>query len=364
MSYSPRQTTENPLLLIGTYTEPDESKSEGIYVYRMEPSSGELASEGVIKGIPNVSYMTLHPPSGLIFAVSETEEFNGEPGGGVTVLSRDSDRNLQVIDQRSSGGANPAYISIDHSGRFALVANYQSGNIVILPVGTDGHLSPPSQIIQHVELGIRPERYNGLHPHCIVPDPTNRFVLAADLGADKIFIYHLDLTEGQLHNHTEVEVEARTGPRHILFDSSGYRMYLINELNSTIFLYNYDPGTGTLKQRQTASTLPELFSEPNLCGDFHFSPDEKHLYVSNRGHDSIVCFQIDPNNGELVYQSHVSSEGKGPRSFALDPSGQFIVAAHRKSHTVAVYKIDPDSGDLSYTGYQTHMDMPVHVLFV
>lgn len=364
MLYSPRQSTEHPLLLIGTYTEPDESESEGVYVYRMDASTGELSYQTVVRGLPNISYMAVHPRSGFIYTVSETEEFEGKPGGGVSVISSNPSGTFHVIDKQSSGGANPTYISIDHSGRFALVANCKSGTLAILPIQADGRLSPPSNLIQHIGSGADPERQDRPHPHCVIPDPTNRFVLAADLGVDKIFIYHLDLDEGQLHNHTEVELEAGMGPRHLLFDQSGRRVYVVNELNSTIIFYNYDPATGTLDQQQTVSTLPELFQERNLCGDFHFSFHGNHLYVSNRGHNSIVCFRIDPATGELTYQSHIPSNGHEPRILEIDPSGHFMVAAHQKSRNAVVYKIDPETGDLSHTGYEAQLDMPVHVLFV
>lgn len=206
--------------------------------------------------------MAVHPQSGLIYAVSETEEFESKPAGGVTVLSRDAAGNFHVLYRQSACGANPVYISIDHTGGFALVANYKAGNVAMLPIAANGHL------------------------------------------------------------------------------------------------------TGSLKRRQSVSTLAELFSERNLCGDFHFARDEKYLYVSNRGHDSIVCFRVDPGTGELSYRSHISSHGHEPRIFALDPSVRFIVAAHQKSRNAVVYQIDLETGDLSHTGYEAELDMPVHVLFL
>ncbi len=354
----------DPLLLIGTYTEPEESSSEGIYVYRMDPFSGKLSSECLIKDMPNVSYMAVHPHSGWIYAVNEMEEFEGKPGGGISVISRDSQGKFHIQYRQSSGGANPAYISIERTGRFALVANYTAGSIAMLPIGVDGQLNPPSHVVQHIGSSADPERQKGPHPHCILPDPSNRFALAADLGADKLFIYHMDLEEGKLHNHTEVEVEARTGPRHILFSSAGGRAYVVNELNSTIIFYHYDPTTGTLERKQTVSTLPGPFSEQNFCADLHFSSDEQYLYVSNRGHDSIVCFRVHHDSGELTYQSHVPSNGHEPRIFALDPTGRFIVAVHQKSRNVVVYQIDPENGNLYQTGHEVELDMPVHVLFL
>jgi len=351
------------LLLIGTYTEPEESQSEGIYVYRMDLSSGKLSYENLIKGVPNVSYMATHPRSGWIYAVNETDDFAGKPGGGISVISRDSTGKFGVVYRQTSGGANPAYISIERTGRYALVANYKAGSVAMVPIGWNGQLDPP-HVVQHVGSGADSERQDGPHPHCILPDPSNRFALAADLGADKLFIYHMDLDEGKLHNHTEVEMEPRTGPRHILFDSTGRHAYVVNELNSTIILYSYDLATGTLQRMQAASTLPEPFAEENFCSDLHLSSDEKYLYVSNRGHDSLVCFRVDADSGELIYQSHIPSNGHEPRIFALDPTGRFIVAAHQKSRNAVVYRIDPRTGDLLHTGYEAEVDMPVHVLFL
>lgn len=364
MSSSFSARDQNLRVLIGTYTEPEESTSEGVYVYRMDPTSGELWFESVIRDLPNVSYMTMHPQTGMILAVNETEEFEGKPGGGVSVVSRNPSGKFYVSSKQSSGGANPAYISIDQTGQFALVANYKAGTVAMLPIDSDGRLSPPSYVAQQIGSSAHPDRQEGPHPHCIIPDPGNRFVLATDLGADKLYIYHMDLGMGQLHNHTEVEVEARSGPRHILFDSTGRHMYLINELNSTILLFNYDLTTGTLEHQQTISTLPELFQDQNFCGDIHFSLDGRYLYASNRGHDSLVCFRVDAVSGELTYQSYISSNGHEPRFLALDPSGRFMIAAHQKSRNAVVYRVDPQSGDLSLTGYEAQLDMPVHVLFV
>ena len=363
--FSSLNANENStLLLIGTYTEPEESKSEGVYLYRMDLASGELFYESVIKNLPNVSYMTVHPQSGLIYAVNETEEFEGQSGGGVSVLSRDSTGSFHVLFKQSSGGANPAYISIEPRGRFALVANYKDGNVAMLPIEEDGRLGPPSDVVQHVGASAHPKRQEGPHPHCIIPDPTNPFAIAADLGTDRLIIYRMDLEAGKLLKHAEIAVEARTGPRHILFNSTGRRAYLLNELNSTLIFYHYDTAAGFLERHQTISTLPKLFSGENYCADLHFSQDERYLYVSNRGHDSIVCFQVDPESGNLTYQSHIPSNGHEPRNFALDPSGHFIVAAHQKSRNTVIYRIDPETGDLSHTGYQAELDMPVHVLFV
>lgn len=354
-----------PLVLIGTYTEPKERDSEGVYVYRMDASSGKLSYETVIKDMPNVSFMAVHPQSGLIHAVNETEEFQGQSGGGVSVVGFNSSTNsFRLFDQQSSGGQNPCYISIEKTGRFALVANYESGNVAMLPIKANGELSPASDVIQHVGFSIHPERQASPHPHCIIPDRENRFAIAVDLGLDKLLVYRMDLKDGKLHKHSEVQVEAGAGPRHLIFNSSGQYAYLINELNSTVILYRYHAESGAFDKLQNVSTLPDDFAGENFSADIHLSSDQKHLYASNRGHDSIVCFKVDVESGELTYQSHIHSGGNYPRSFAIDPSGRFLVAVRQKSNNAVVLRIDPVTGDLSHTGSEAQVDMPVHVKFI
>jgi len=352
-----------PSVLIGTYTEQKESTSEGVYVYQLDLSTGELRYQTVIKDMPNVSFMAVHPTSRLIYVVNETEEFNGKPGGGVSVLARDTAGNFSVIHKQISGGISPCYISIEQSGRFALVANYESGSVTMLPIGTDGKLLPPSDVMQHSGSSVHPERQTGPHTHCILPDPANRFAIAADLGLDRLFVYRMDLENGKLQPHAEVTVEARSGPRHLIFNSTGQYAYLLNELNSTLSVYQYDSQIGVLTLLQTVPTLPDDFSGESFCGDLCLSPDGEYLYTSNRGHNSIVCFRVDSNNGHLAYQSHIASGGQYARILALDPSGRFMIAVHQKSHNVVVFKIDPETGNLSHTGHETGLFMPVHVLF-
>jgi 6-phosphogluconolactonase len=359
MASKPSPSEQNPRLLIGTYTEPNESKSEGVYVYRLDMSSGKLSYESVVKNMPNVSFMAKHPRSGLIYAVNETEEFEGQPGGGVTALSS----SLSVLNKQSSGGENPCYISIEKTGRFALVANYESGRVAMLPIAANGQLLPASDVVQHAGFSVHPERQTSPHPHCILPDPANRFAIAADLGLDKLLIYRMDLEAGKLQKHAEIEVDARSGPRHLIFNASGQYAYLLNELNSTLIVYHYDSEMGVFGKLQIVPTLPEDFSGENFCADIHLSKDENYLYVSNRGHDSIVCFKVHASSGELSYQSHIRSGGHHPRIFAIDPNGRFLVAIHQKSSNVVVFQINPETGDLAPTGHEVAVSMPVHILF-
>jgi 6-phosphogluconolactonase len=174
----------------------------------------------------------------------------------------------------------------------------------------------------------------------------------------------MELESGKLQKHNEMDVEAGSGPRHLIFNSNGQYAYLLNELNSTLHVYRYNPTAGTFHTSQIVSTLPESFAGENYCSDLHFSADEKYLYISNRGHDSIVCFNVSREGAQLTYQSHISSGGQYPRSFAVDPNGRLLVAAHQKSDQVTVFKINAETGDLLPTGQEVKATTPVHVLFV
>lgn len=354
---------QTPVVFVGTYTESEGSFSEGVYVYRMDPASGKLTFESLVNGVLNPSYIAIHPQKGFLYGVNEVGTFAGQPGGGVSAVSINSSTELNVLNEQSSQGDDPCYISIDQTGRFALVANYTSGSIAMLPIQTGGKLGPATEVIQHSGSSVHPQRQDGPHAHCILPDPTNHFAIAVDLGMDKLLIYEMDLEHGRLHKHGEVNVQPGAGPRHLTFHPNGRYAYLVNELNSTVIVYRYLAEEGTFEELQMVPMLPSSFKDENLCADIHVSPNGKYLYASNRGHDSIALFLIDENNGTLTYQGHASTGGKEPRNFAIDPSGTYLLAANQKSDTIVTFNIDPHTGKLSTTGHVTNVSMPVCLKF-
>ncbi|MEO8354322.1 MAG: lactonase family protein, partial [Chloroflexota bacterium] len=258
---------KSPTVFVGTYTESEGSTSEGMYVYRMDPASGTLTFERVVKGVVNPSFLEIPPQQGFIYAVNEVGNFARQPWGSVSAFSINSSVELNVLNAQPSHGADPCYISIEHTGRFALVANYSSGSVAMLPIRTDGQLGPATDMIQHSGSSSHPEQQTGPHAHCILPDPTNRYAVAADLGADKLLIYQMDLENGKLYKHAEVQVQPGAGPRHLTFHPNGRYAYLINELNSTLNAYRYDSNNGTFEALQTVCTLPSDFKSENLCAD-------------------------------------------------------------------------------------------------
>jgi len=353
---------EAPVVFVGTYTEPEGSQSEGIYIYRMDPSTGELTFKSSVKGIVNPSFLEVHPRMDFLYAVNEVQGFDRQPGGGVSAFSFNSDE-LNLLNHQPSHGNDPCYISIEQTGRFALVANYSSGSVAMLPIQADGQLGPATDVIQHSGSSLHPERQSGPHAHCILPDPINRFAVAMDLGLDKLLVYRMDLERGKLHKHAEVNVRAGAGPRHLTFHPNGRYACLLNELDSTLISFRYHAEAGTFEELQTISTLPQDFKDENLCADVHISPDGKYLYASNRGHDSLACFLMDENTGQLTYQNHTSTAGREPRNFAIDPGGAFLLVANQKTHNVVTFKIDSATGDLLQTGHEVDVSMPVCIKF-
>ena len=357
-------TSKNPFVFVGTYTEKDESQSKGIYVYRMDSSSGELTFVSEAKGILNPSYLEIRPEQRFLYAVNEVQSFSGQEGGGVSALSiGPASSELTLLNAHSSHGKDPCYISIEQTGRFALVANYSSGSVAMLPIQPDGRLGPATEVVQHSGSSVHPERQTDPHAHCILSDPQNRFAIAVDLGLDKLLVYEMDLELGKLNRHAEVNILAGAGPRHLIFHPNGQYAYLINELNSTLITYRYYSGTGAFEELQTVPALPEDFTGENLCADVHISPSGNYLYASNRGHDSIVCFFIDQTTGQLTYRHHTAAGGREPRNFAIDPTGTFLLAANQNSHTIVTFRIDSESGELSKTEHEATVSMPVCVKF-
>jgi 6-phosphogluconolactonase len=354
--------SKNPVVFIGTYTEHEGSQSEGIYIFQLDLSSGVLTLEREVKGVLNPSYLALHPQQNFLYAVNEVQSFAGEEAGGVSAFSIDSaSGEVSLLNAYSSRGKDPCYISIEQTGRFALVANYTSGNVVMLPIQRDGKLGPATDVVQHSGSSVDPERQTAPFAHCVRPDPTNRFAIATDLGADKLVIYEMDLENGKLTKHTEVKVHPGSGPRHLTFHPNGQYMYLINELSSTLIVYRYRSDAGNLQEVQTISTLPQDYKDKNLCADLHIYGN--YLYASNRGHDSIAWFRIDENTGQLTYEDHVYAGGHEPRGFAIDPTGSFLLAANQRSDNVVGFQIDSATGKLLKTGLEIPVSQPVCVKF-
>ena len=345
------QNDEGVLVYIGTYTH---GRSEGIYVYRMDVFTGALQFVSEATGVDSPSFLALHPQQHYFYAVNEVGEFAGQPSGAVSAFSiAPKTGELTYLNQQSSGGTGPCHLSVDRTGRYVLVANYGGGSVCVLPVQDDGRLGEATDFIQHEGSSVNPNRQGGPHAHMITLDPANRYVFSPDLGLDKIMIYKLDLSHGKLSPNDQpwVEVKAGAGPRHFAFHPNRRYAYVINEIDNTFTAFAYDETNGTLREVQTISTLPEDFTGTSHTADVHILPSGKFIYGSNRGHDSIVIFEIDENTGQLTYVGHELTQGENPRNFAIDPTGTFLLVANQDTGNIVTFRIDQETGKLASTGH-------------
>lgn len=339
--------------------------SEGIYLLRLDPRSGELRLVGAAAPAESPSFLALGPGGRTLYAVNELSEYAGEEAGAVSAFAVDRlTGGLSPLGTRSTRGTAPCHLCAHPSGRWLLVANYGAGSVALLPVDEEGRLGEAAEVARHRGCGPDAERQDGPHAHWVGVDPADGRVLAADLGIDRVLAYRLDVERGTLTRDGEEEIRVKpgSGPRHLAFPAGGGSLYLVNELASTVCVLRRDP-SGRHHVEQTLSTLPEGHEGENLPAGIQLSPDGRFLYVSNRGHDSIAVFAVDAAGGALAPVQHAPTRGRAPRHFALDPSGRWLLAANQESDTVVVFAVDQATGELEATGAEVGIPAPVCLLF-
>ncbi len=352
------------LVYIGTYTH---TASKGIYAYRFTPSTGDSVPLGVVAETAHPSYLIVHPNHRFLYAVNEHETAT-EPGNTITAFAMDTKTGkLTFLNRVSSKGVGPCHIAIDKTGKILVAANFGSGSVAAFPIHSDGKLGEASAFIQHQGSSIDPERQAGPHAHCVVFSPDNRFVIVADRGLDKVFVYRLNLSTGSLapNDPPFIALHPGWGPRHLAFHPNGKYLYVVSEMGSRLTTLDYNAANGTLKELQTVSALPDGFTGRNVSAEVRVDSAGRFVYGSNRGDNSIGVFAIDPNTGTLTLVEHASTQGKTPRNFSLDPTGAYLFAANQDSASIVIFRVDQGTGKLTPTGkVLTDATEPTCVLFV
>jgi 6-phosphogluconolactonase len=351
------QTTPTDYVLIGTYTN-TEARSAGIYVYAFDPKTGALTLRSQMGGIQNPSFLALSPDRRFVYAVGETD------GDGMVAaygFNRETGQ-LTALNRQSAGGSGSCHLTVDKTGRWLLVGNYGGGNLSVLPIRADGSLGAAQQTINHSGTGPNAERQQGPHVHQVVIAPNNRDVLVPDLGTDRVMLYQLNEQTGRLSPAAPASVSgtAGGGPRHLTLHPHGSTMYLLEELTGSVVTFSQQ--NGRFERLQTVSALPPDYSGPAAAAEIVAAPDGRFLYASVRGNNTLALFTINPTTGQLTYRSSTDAGGKGPRSFALDPSGRWLLAAHQYSNTVRVFARDVRQGTLTPTGEPIPVPTPVCML--
>jgi 6-phosphogluconolactonase len=362
---SPPLLAETYHVYFGCYTNV-KSGSKGIYVSRFDSASGDLGEPVLAAETGSPSFLALHPDGTKLYAVGEMA-VPGQKGGGVSAFQiHQPEGKLTLINQVSSVGAGPCHISVDKTGRMAMIANYSGGSVASYSILENGGLSEARSFVQHEGSSVNPKRQAGPHAHSFNVSPDNRFGFACDLGLDKVLIYRLDSAAGTIAAHGQATVPPGSGPRHFAFHPSGKFAFVNNEMLMTVTTFAYDAEKGTLNEVETVSTLPEADREKTgfSTAETVAHPNGRVVYVSNRTHDTIAVFSCDPATGRLKLIQNAPAEGRIPRNFNLDPTGRWMIVAHQDSNTAALFKVDAETGKLEFTGKKVPVGGAVCVRFL
>ena len=349
-------------VFVGTYTD---GASKGIYRMVFDTASGKLSEPALAAELSNPSFLAVHPTGKYLYAVNESS--GPGKGGGVTSFALDPNTGeLSKLNQESTVGDGPCHLVVDATGKSVLVANYGGGSVAVLPIGPDGRLGPASDFVQHTGKVFDPRRQGAPHAHSVNLDKSNRFAVVADLGLDRLFVYRFDPSHGKLtpNNPASTKVKNRSGPRHFAFHPDGKHAYVINEIDCTVTAFDYDPDRGTLTAIQTIPTMPVAALPRHSTAEVVVHPSGRFLYGSNRGHDSLAVYSIEPGTGRLKLVEIEPTRGKTPRNFAVDPTGSYVLAENMGSGTIVVFKVDPESGALEPTGQTVKVPAACCVKFV
>lgn len=372
MTHAPRGTTallsifltclgshsmaKNALLYIATQN----PEKMGIAVAEFDTDTGALSRPKLITETRDPAHFTLSDDGRRLYLCN-----TGTPGGVSAFAVEDKKSGaLKLLNYKESKGRGPSYVSVDKSGRYVLDANYGGGYVEIHSLNADGSLDRQTAFVQHTGSSVH-ARQNKPYAHWIRTDPGNKFALVADLGIDAVVVYRFDAKTGKLtpNDPPATKVHGGSGPRHLAFHPNDKWLYAVQELSNEVVAFSWDSARGTLAQFQQVKTLPADFADPSTAAEIVVREDGRFLYVSNRGHDSIAVYAIDPGSGELTLRQRVPSRGKVPRYFTFDPTNKWLIVSNQEGGNLAVFAVDGKSGELSPKGETVALPKPMAVVF-
>jgi 6-phosphogluconolactonase len=343
-------------LYTGTFAKEGE---KGFYLYDFDINKGTLALKSVSDAGPEPSYFCISSKYGMIYTANEVSEFMGRRSGGVTAIRfNEKTGEFQKTGELAVPEGGPCYISLAPGGDYLLMANYGSSSVAVVKLNSRGLPESVTDTVIYADVEGKQS-----HPHMIASDPAGKKVYVTDLGLDRIVMYSFDPGSGQLQSIPDgiFKVRAGAGPRHFAFNHDGTILYVINELNSTISVFNVN-SEGGLNMIQTVNALREGFTGESFCADIHISKNGRFLYGSNRGENSIVTFSI-AGDGKLTLAGHTSCGGDWPRNFVIDPSGRYILVGNEHSGNISVFKIDEKRGIPAEPGISYKIKAPACLRF-
>ncbi len=339
-------------LIVGTFTRAN--NSEGIYVYDFDTKTAESKALSIIKSPADQGYLALSSDNKFIYSTYMLKDKSA-----VTAYAFNNNHAEAKILNQLPAGQNPCYIITD--GINVITANYGGGSINVFGVKNDGSLDTEKQLVQHTGSGPDP-RQASAHAHQVMFTPDKKYVLAVDLGEDKIYTYRYNANADQpLTLKTSFSTNASSGPRHLTFSPNGKYVYLVHEFTGKISVFNYHDGNLTLQQQ--IETTATNFKGKIDGAAIQISADGKFLYQSNRGDANTVSSFKITKKGNLKLVETVSTLGKGPRFFTIDPSGKFLLVAHQYTNDVVIFNRNNKTGKLTDSGKRLNVGTPVCLVF-
>jgi 6-phosphogluconolactonase len=333
----------------------------GFSLARFNTDTGELTKPQFLLEAPAPAFYVFDSTNKHLYVSNSIDTFEGKPEGTISSYSVDAKTGaLKLLNSKLAGGADPSFISLDKTEKFAFVANYRGGNISAHAVLPDGSFGERTAFVQHTGSSVHPQRQTRPYAHSIINDPSNRFLLVPDLGVDKVFIYKFDEKTGAItpNDPPALVVPPGSGPRHVRFHPNGKWVFVICEISSTVLACEWDGTRGALTQKQVISALPADFKGTSTSAELEIHPNGKFAYASNRGHESLAVFAIDQASGQLSLIQHISSAGKTPRNFAIDPTNKWLIVTNHGSDNTVIYSIDQMTGKLTQKGEPISVTYP------
>lgn len=328
--------------------------------YTNQPGGGEgiaLLADGTLRTVaeaPDASWLTLSGDGRFLYATQETEE------GEVAAYAVEEDGGLRALGWRPSHGEHPCHLEVHPRGNYLLTANYSSGSVAVHPINPDGSLREAVQVVQHSGSGPRADRQDGPKAHMVACDPVEEFVFIADLGTDAVYVYSIDLSNGQLTERTRLAFAPGAGPRHIAFQPDWLTAYVLNELDSTLVVCEWDPSEPSLRPLQTVSSRAPGAEGENLPAEVLVSDDGRYVYCSNRGDDTISVYATSQEGRQVLQIQVVPTGGHWPRHLAFSLDGSTLYAANERSDSITSFAIS--EGTLTPAGPALSWPKPVCVL--
>jgi 6-phosphogluconolactonase len=364
---------ESPYFIyVGSYTDAP-SRSKGIYAWRFEPSSATITPLGLVAETVNPAYVCATPDGRFLYAVNWQTP---EAAQGDTVSAYAIDQNtggLTLVNRASAGGGLPNQVIVDPRAKFVMVTNYgfhgndanhNNSSLAAMAIQADGRLGAPFYVDHHTGAPLGPRQTTGAHTHGVIFTKDDRLAFVAELGLDRVYVYHVDAAKTAVTaaDPPFVSVSAGSGPRRLALSPNDRFLYVNHETDSKVSVFAID--RGTLKEIQKISTLPADFTGRNSTAEIQMDKAGRFLYVSNRGASSIAVYAVDAGKGTLTLQGLVPALGQSPRNITIDPTGRYFFAANQVSNNVVIFSVDATSGQLTPTGQQLQVDQPASVFLV